>query len=161
APVTDEAKQRLDRLLEEGFTAFRISLGDRDYEVHGGFEPQRAIEATVAEFAATRERCGPAADVCLDVHTRLAPMEAVGRCRALESYRPFFVEDAIRSENPEVFRLVRAKTRTRLATGEQLCGKWAFRELIAENLVDYLRVDLCHAGGITETRKIANWAEAY
>jgi L-alanine-DL-glutamate epimerase-like enolase superfamily enzyme len=104
---------------------------------------------------------GKEADVCIDVHTRLSPIEAVELCGALEPYRPFFVEDAIRSENPEVFRLVRAKTRTRLATGEQLCGKWAFRELISENLVDYLRVDLCHVGGITETRKIANWAEAY
>ena len=115
----------------------------------------------MAEFGATREHVGPQADVCIDVHTRLSPIEAIELCKALEPYRPFFVEDAIRSENPEVFRLVRAKTSTRLATGEQLSGKWAFRELISENLVDYLRIDLCHVGGITETRKIANWAEAY
>jgi L-alanine-DL-glutamate epimerase-like enolase superfamily enzyme len=161
AAVTDAAKRRLDGLMEAGFSAFRISLGDRDYEARGGFEPRRAIEAAVAEFAATREHCGDDSEVCIDVHTRLSPIEAVELCNALEPYRPFFVEDAIRSENPEVFRLVRSKTKARLATGEQLCGKWEFRELIAENLVDYLRVDLCHVGGITETRKIANWAEAY
>ena len=160
-PVSDDAKRRLDQLAAEGFTAFRTSLGDRQYEAHGGFDPQRAIEAAVAEFATLREHCGPRADLCIDVHTRLSPIEAVELCNALESYKPFFVEDAIRSENPEVFRLVRSKTKVRLATGEQLCGKWAFRELISENLVDYLRVDLCHVGGITETRKIANWAEAY
>jgi L-alanine-DL-glutamate epimerase-like enolase superfamily enzyme len=161
APVSDDARRRLDTLLGEGFTAFRIGLADRDYESRGGFDPQRAMEAAVAEFGATREHVGPQADVCIDVHTRLSPIEAIELCKALEPYRPFFVEDAIRSENPEVFRLLRAKTSTRLATGEQLCGKWAFRELISENLVDYLRVDLCHVGGITETRKIANWAEAY
>ena len=161
APLTDGARRRLDTLLGEGFSAFRIGLADRDYESRGGFDPQRAMEAAVAEFGATREHVGPQADVCIDVHTRLSPIEAIELCKALEPYRPFFVEDAIRSENPEVFRLVRAKTSTRLATGEQLCGKWAFRELISENLVDYLRIDLCHVGGITETRKIANWAEAY
>ena len=100
-------------------------------------------------------------DIAVDVHTRLSPAEAIEFCQMVEPLRLFFVEDPIRSENPEVFRLVRAKTKTRLATGEQLVGKWAFRELIAENLVDYLRVDLCHVGGITETKKIANWAESY
>ncbi|MDQ3701355.1 MAG: hypothetical protein M3442_10605 [Chloroflexota bacterium] len=48
-----------------------------------------------------------------------------------------------------------------MATGEQLCGKWAFRELITEHLVDYLRIDLSHVGGVTETKKLASWAEAY
>ncbi|MGH2354889.1 MAG: mandelate racemase/muconate lactonizing enzyme family protein [Chloroflexota bacterium] len=160
-PISDDAKRRVDQLLAEGFTALRTSLGDRDYDAHGGFDPQRAIESAVAEFRAFREHVGPQIDLCIDVHTRLGPIEAIELCNALEPYKPFFVEDAIRSENPEVFRLVRSKTKTRLATGEQLCGKWAFRALIAENLVDYLRVDLCHVGGITETRKIANWAEAY
>jgi len=159
--LTDDAKRRLDQLAAEGFTAFRIGLADQEYEKRGGFDPHRAIEAAIAGFAALRAHCGPHADLCIDVHTRLSPIEAVELCNALEPYKPFFVEDAIRSENPEVFRLVRSKTKVRLATGEQLCGKWAFRELISENLVDYLRVDLCHVGGITETRKIANWAEAY
>jgi L-alanine-DL-glutamate epimerase-like enolase superfamily enzyme len=161
-PISDETKQRLDQLMAEGFTALRIGLADRyGASQNGIFEPKRAIENAVEEFAALRQHCGPKIDLCIDVHTRLGPIEAIELCNALEPYRPFFVEDPIRSENPEVFRLVRSKTKTRLATGEQLCGKWAFRELIAENLVDYLRVDLCHVGGITETRKIANWAEAY
>jgi galactonate dehydratase len=161
-PVSDEAKRRLDQLLGEGFTALRIGLADRYGAGQNGiFDPKRAMESAVEEFAALREHCGPKIDLCIDVHTRLGPIEATELCAALEPYAPFFVEDPIRSENPEVFRLVRAKTKTRLATGEQLCGKWAFRELISENLVDYLRVDLCHVGGISETKKIANWAEAY
>jgi L-alanine-DL-glutamate epimerase-like enolase superfamily enzyme len=160
-PTSDDAKRRLDQLLGEGFTAMRIGLSDHDYAARNGFDPQRAIETGVEEFAALRAHCGPQIDLCIDVHTRLSPAEAIDLCRGLEPYRPFFVEDPIRSENAEAFRLVRSKTNVRLATGEQLCGKWVFRELISEHLVDYLRIDLCHVGGITETRKIANWAEAY
>jgi L-alanine-DL-glutamate epimerase-like enolase superfamily enzyme len=125
------------------------------------FDPRGGIEDTVGRLARLREYVGPKIDIAVDVHTRFSPAEAIEFCERVEPLRLFFVEDPIRSENPEVFRLVRSKTKTRLATGEQLCGKWVFRELIAENLVDYLRVDLCHAGGITETKKIANWAEAY
>ena len=48
-----------------------------------------------------------------------------------------------------------------LGTGEQLHTKWAFRELIEGELVDYLRVDICHTGGITEGKKIAVMGEVH
>jgi L-alanine-DL-glutamate epimerase-like enolase superfamily enzyme len=158
---TDQGRRQIDRFLEEGITAIRTSVGDAIARDSGIFDPKRAIEDGVERLTRLREYVGPQIDLCVDVHTRLSPIEAIEFCHLVEPLRLFFVEDPIRSENPEVFRLVRAKTRARLATGEQLCGKWVFRELIAENLVDYLRIDLCHVGGITETRKIANWAEAY
>jgi L-alanine-DL-glutamate epimerase-like enolase superfamily enzyme len=160
-PETDEAKRRLDAFLEAGVTAVRTSVSSAESRATDVFEPRAGIEDTVARLTRLREYVGPKIDVCVDVHTRLSPPEAIEFCELVEPLRLFFVEDPIRSENPEVFRLIRAKTKTRLATGEQLVGKWQFRELISENLVDYLRVDLCHAGGITETKKIASWAEAY
>ena len=46
------------------------------------------------------------------------------------------------------------KTNLPLATGEQLSHKWEFQPLIEEELVDYLRIDVAHAGGITEAKKI-------
>ena len=48
-----------------------------------------------------------------------------------------------------------------LGTGEQLHTKWGFRELIEQELVDYLRVDICHTGGITEGKKIAAMGEVH
>ncbi len=86
---------------------------------------------------------------------------AVELCRRIAEYRPFFVEDPIRSENPGSFAVLRSHTDLALGTGEQLCTKWAFRELIEQELVDYLRVDLCHSGGITEGRKIAALGEVH
>ena len=160
-PETDESKRRLDSFLEAGVTAVRTSVSSQDSRRTDVFDPKEGIEDTVARLARLRQYVGPKIDVCVDVHTRLSPPEAIEFCELVEPLKLFFVEDPIRSENPQVFRHIRAKTKTRLATGEQLVGKWQFRELISENLVDYLRVDLCHAGGITETKKIASWAESY
>jgi L-alanine-DL-glutamate epimerase-like enolase superfamily enzyme len=56
---------------------------------------------------------------------------------------------------------VRSATRVPIAAGEQYAGKWAFRELIEEDLIDYCRVDLCIAGGLTEAKKIAGWCETH
>jgi galactonate dehydratase len=77
----------------------------------------------------------------------------------VKPYRPFFIEDPIRHENPEVMALVRDKTSIPLAAGERYHNKWEFRELIRNNYVNYIRPDICHCGGITEMRKIAAMAE--
>ena len=93
------------------------------------------------------------------------PKTVVGRgialCNGIEQYQPFYVEDPIRSENPASFRTLRNHTNVPLGTGEQLPTKWAFRELIEEELIDYIRVDICHTGGITEGKKIAAMAEVH
>jgi galactonate dehydratase len=97
----------------------------------------------------------------VDLHTRVSPPDAVWFCRECEPLRVFVVEDPIRSEHPAGYRHIRAHTRVPLAAGEQWAGKWEFRCVIEEELVDYVRPDLCIAGGITEGRKIAALAETH
>jgi L-alanine-DL-glutamate epimerase-like enolase superfamily enzyme len=79
----------------------------------------------------------------------------------VEKYRPFFIEDPIRSEGPNTFRYLRQHVDVPLAAGEQFASKWEFRQLIDEDLIDYARIDLCICAGISEARKIAGWAETH
>ena len=46
-----------------------------------------------------------------------------------------------------------------LATGERGYTRWGFWNMLKLGLVDIIQPDLCHAGGILETRKIAAMAE--
>lgn len=124
-------------------------------------ESRASIHAALEQFAAVREAVGENIEICFDIHTRLDPADAILLCRQVEQYRPFFMEDPIRSENPSTFRLLRPKTAVPLAAGEQFASKWQFRELIEEELIDYARVDLCIVGGLTEARKIAGWCETH
>jgi len=91
----------------------------------------------------------------------LSPIEAASLGAALEPTRLFFYEDPIRPLNPQSLRLVREKVNLPLATGEQLAHKWEFAPLIEEELIDYLRIDVVHAGGITEAKKILAMGEAH
>ena len=75
--------------------------------------------------------------------------------------RPFFIEDPIRSENPQSFANLRHHTSAPIATGEQLLTKWQFRELIENEWIDYARADLGLVGGITEGKKIAAMCEVH
>lgn len=124
-------------------------------------EPARAVRRGIAQFAAIREAVGEEVEILIDVHTRLDPPDAIRLCRELERYRPFFVEDPLRSENMHSFHQLARHVAVPLAAGEQFATKWEFRELIEEELIQYCRVDLCICGGITESRKVAGWCETH
>lgn len=146
--------------VEDGYRVLRVAV-DPPGDWNTPFEPGPAIRRHVERFKRLREAVGDDIEICTDVHTRLSPARAVEFCNALAPYRPYFVEDPIRSESPEAFQVLRAHTNVPLATGEQLGAKWDFRTLIERDCIDYVRADLIHCGGLTEARKIAALAETH
>jgi L-alanine-DL-glutamate epimerase-like enolase superfamily enzyme len=145
------------RLVEEGWRFIRFGAGD-GREV---LDPTAAVSYTVAVFAALREALGEEVELCVDAHTRLDPPHAIRLCRALERYRPFFVEDPLRSESRRAYQQLARHAAVPIAAGEQFTSKWDFQELIEDDLIQYCRVDLCLCGGITEARKVAGWCETH
>ena len=147
------------QLLAEGYKVLRISPTDTIEDGH--FSPHKAVLQAAHYTETLRRAIGDDPEIIVEVHTRLTPTRAIELCNAIEESRPFYVEDPIRSENPGSFAFLRAHTNVAIGTGEQLHTKWAFRELIEGELIDYLRVDICHTGGITEGKKIAAMGEVH
>ncbi len=157
APGIDGLVENARQRVSEGWKFLRWGLpteGDL-------LEPGRAIQQSIEQFDALRDAVGDEIELCFDIHTRLTPPEAIQLCREVEPYRPYFMEDPIRSESPQAFHMLRSKIHVPLAIGEQFASKWDFRELIDHDLMDYARIDLCIAGGITEGKKIAGWCEGH
>ena len=148
---------------EEGWKFARWGLADGSDEAtdKGTFEPRRAVKYGIEQVKAVREALGDDINILVDVHTRLDPADSLDFCKRVEQYNPFFIEDPLRSENPASLRRLRQQTSVPIAVGEQYDSKWTFREVIEEDLLDYCRVDLCIAGGLTEARKIAGWCETH
>ncbi|NLX04892.1 MAG: mandelate racemase/muconate lactonizing enzyme family protein [Phycisphaerae bacterium] len=140
-----------------GHRYFRIGLtpdGER-------FDSRAAVRKLVAQLRAVRDALGDSMELMVDLHTRLSPDEAIWFCREIEPLNLFAVEDPIRSEHISGYRHIREHTGVPLAAGEQWANKWEFRAVIEEELVDYVRIDICIAGGLTEAKKIAAMAEAH
>lgn len=154
----EELVERCLAAREEGWKFVRFSP---HHDPDGRFEPAEAIHGSIKMFEAVRAALGDTVEICFDIHTRLDPADAIQLCRAVEPYRPFFMEDPIRSESPNSFRLLRQHINVPLAAGEQFASKWEFRQFIDEDLIDYARIDLCICGGISESKKIAGWAETH
>jgi len=96
-----------------------------------------------------------------DGHHRYSPIEAAQLGKALERYRLFWLEDVTPADNPEAFRLIRHHTVTPLAVGEIFSTIWDAKDLIQNQLIDYIRCTVVHAGGITHLRRIADLAALY
>lgn len=146
------------RDLADGFTAVKTGAwaGDTALPEH------QAIAAFTARVEKLREAVGPDVDIMIDNHGRSRPSVAVRLLQALQPYRLFWFEEPTEPDDLEGLAALRAAgASTDLAAGERLYSKWDFRPLLEKRLVDVIQPDLCHAGGITECKKIAALAEAY
>jgi mannonate dehydratase len=112
-------------------------------------------------FERLRKEFGPEPHLLHDVHHRLTPIEAARLGKDLEPYRLFWMEDPVAAELQEGFRLIRRHTTTPIAVGEVFNSIHDCQQLIQEQLVDYIRTTVVHAGGISHLRKIASLAELH
>ena len=151
--MVELARQR----VADGWQFVRFNLPSREDIL----EPRVAVRDGTELVAALREAVGPEIGLIIDVHTRLDPTDAVALCRNLEPLNPYFVEDPVRCENPAAIGRLRQHVATPIAMGEQWATKWEFREAIENDWIDFARIDLCIAGGFTESRKIAGWCETH
>ena len=134
---------------------------DADLPTENVWNTSKYLRVVPELFKAAREALGWDVHLLHDIHHRLTPIEAGRLGKDLEPYRPFWLEDATPAENQEAFKLIRQHTTTPLAVGEIFNSIHDCRELIENQLIDYIRATVVHAGGISHLRKIANLADLY
>lgn len=165
--VRGDTKDKLIRgcidAKKKGFTAvghltpFLDESRDVPYFKTHADKIQDAID-TVRRY---REAVGNDVDLCLEIHRRLSPAEAVALAAGIEPYHPFFYEDPILPDNLDAMDLIARKIKIPIATGERFFTMQQFETLLSRGAVQYVRPDVCMAGGLTNCKKIAALAEAH
>ncbi len=145
--------------IEFGFRAFRTGAGSGgDSDV---FNSRQQVDSTFERCKEIYKGVGPNGDWAIDYHTRLDLPDAVRLSTLIEPLRPFFCEDLVRSENPEVYRTLRPMVKVPIAVGEQFGDRWDINMLIENQLIDWSRVSIPNCGGITEFVKLAAICETH
>jgi mannonate dehydratase len=134
---------------------------DADLPTENVWSTSKYLRSVPELFEAGRDALGDDLHLLHDAHHRLTPIEAARLGKDLEPYRLFWLEDAVPAENQESFRLIRQHTTTPLALGEVFNTIWDAKDLIAEQLIDYIRMAVVHSGGITHLRRVAQLADLY
>ncbi len=177
----DSTLDAVRKAREKGYQAIRIQCGipgiektygvsksEKNYEPADADLPSTEVWSTekylnfIPEvFAEVRKEFGRDIHLLHDVHHRLTPIEAARLGKELEPFHLFWMEDAVPAENQEAFKLIRHHTTTPLAVGEVFNSIHDCRELIQNQLIDYIRSTIVHAGGITHVRRIADFASLF
>jgi mannonate dehydratase len=171
AQLEDSVRKNMAR----GFRHIRIQLGgygspqlskDPDFEaqsfglpVESHMDSTPYLRAVPKMFEHIRNQCGDEIELLHDMHERVEPIAAVGLCKELERYRPFFIEDPLPPEANGYFKMIRQQTSTPIAMGELFNNPHEWVGLISERLIDFIRVHISQVGGLTPARKIAALAE--
>ncbi len=134
---------------------------DADLPTENVWSTEKYLRTVPDLFAAAREALGWDVHLLHDAHHRLTPIEAARLARDLEPYRLFWLEDAVPAENQAGFRTIRQHSTTPIAVGEIFSSIWDCKQLIEEQLIDYIRATVVHAGGITHLRRIAALADLH
>ena len=178
-----ETVDHAENLVKNGFKAVRLQVaipGQKEtYGVlgnkHDYFELQsdrplppeetwstsKYLNTIEALFIEARNRLSEEIELLHDVHNRLKPIESARLGKLLEKYNLLFLEDPSVAENQEDYELIRSHTTTPLAIGETYNSIWDCKDLIQNQLIDFIRVAATHGGGITAMRRIADFSAIY
>jgi mannonate dehydratase len=177
----EETVDEVGKFLNDGYLAVRAQTGipglkstygvskdkmfyepaDSDLPTENEWSTTKYLDSIPKLFETLRNAYGNEPHLLHDVHHRLTPIEAARLGKDLESFRLFWLEDAVPAENQAGFRTIRQNTVTPLAVGEIFNTIWDCKELLEEQLIDYIRTSVVHAGGITHLRRIADFASLF
>lgn len=171
-PTKDAVVEKVQEFMEQGIRHVRVQWGGYGGKKAENFAPENSqpgvyfdpdgySRKTVEIFDYVRQKLGWEVELCHDVHERVAPSEAVRLAKLLEPYRLFFLEDALAPEQCEYFRNIRRTSTTPIAMGELFNNPKEWDYLIAERLIDFIRVHISQIGGITPAKKLATFCEVF
>lgn len=147
----------IKRLREGGFDTFKMN----GTEEMGIVDSARKVDEAVARIAEIRAAFGHDIEFGIDFHGRVAAPMAKPLLKALEPYRPLFVEEPVLAEQAEYYPRLAEQTAIPLAAGERMFSRFEFKRVFQAGGIAIVQPDLSHAGGITECFKIAGMAEAH
>ncbi len=153
----DDLKRSAEQRLQQGFTAVKFTPIDPSRPLEGTAVIRNAVE----RVKAVREVLGWENDLLLDLHGRTTPAVALLLAEEIAPYKPFWIEEPCQPLNVDALAEVAHKSPVPVATGERLCTRWQFREVLEKRAAAVLQPDPCVCGGISELRKIAAMAETY
>ena len=109
-------------------------------------------------FQKIRDQFGPDLKLLHDVHHRLLPREAAAFAKQVEQYNLYWLEDPTPADDQAALKLIRQHSTAPIAIGEVFNSLWDCKQMIEEELIDFIRVSVTYAGGVTHVKRIVELA---
>lgn len=157
-----KAGELAEELVSEGIMGMKVWPFDRFVHRKGGNYISRAdIDEGMKPLREIRERVGDAIEIMIEGHGFFQLPSALRLAEALREIRPFWLEDVLRVDNVDTLADFRRQSGMPIAATEMLLGRPSYLQLLKAGAADYIMVDPTWAGGISETRRIIDLAQAH
>jgi len=179
----DELMDSIANYIEQGYKAVRVQCGipgmptasygvadkgqaDKPFITDfSGIRPKeeiwdsdRYMRIMPEALSQIRQRFGPELKILHDVHHRLLPREAAEFAKSVEHVKLFWLEDPTPADDQDALKLIRQHSTVPIAIGEVFNSIWDCKQLIENELIDFIRVAVTYAGGITHVKRIVDLA---
>jgi L-alanine-DL-glutamate epimerase-like enolase superfamily enzyme len=148
----DETAVVAKRLLDQGFRAMKAQLG-----LPGNPTPAQEVR----RMQTIREVVGPDVKLMADARQKWRVEQAIDIGQRMQEVGLFWLEDVTACDDYQGLSTVNSLITTPIAGGEFLWGPSQFRQMVIHRSVDYVMIDTCRVGGITQWMKVAGMAEAF
>ncbi|MGH2405003.1 MAG: mandelate racemase/muconate lactonizing enzyme family protein [bacterium] len=135
-------------LIEQGFRAIKVKVG-------------AGVEQDLRTLRAVRRIVGDGIDLMIDANGAYQAPEAIALAQRIQDLRIAWLEEPVVADDLEGYERIRAATAIPLAAGEAEFTRFGARDLLARKVIDVIQPDVARAGGVSETRKIADLASAH
>ncbi|GGP07437.1 enolase C-terminal domain-like protein [Oceanobacillus neutriphilus] len=172
AKSIDHALDLVEERKEAGWNNIRVQIGGYGGEnpiMHKPvsstpgvyYDPKSYMKTMLTAFEKLRVKFGDELDFSHDVHERLTPNQAMQFAKEMESFHLFFLEDVLPPEQVNWFDHIRSHTVTPLAQGELFNNPNEWIDIVSKRYIDYLRLHISQAGGITPVLKIIAFCDTF
>jgi galactonate dehydratase len=142
---------------EEGFTAFKFGA----YQT-SPFDEAAQVRKLAADCKSIAEALGPDFQIMIDLQGIFSVNGILRLVRGLEGRNVLWLEEPVSALTLDAMkRLIQANLGIPISMGERLCSRWGFKQVLEERAADIIQPDICHAGGISEFKRIAAYAEVF
>jgi L-alanine-DL-glutamate epimerase-like enolase superfamily enzyme len=156
--------EKAKKMVAEGFTALKFDLdvpNPYSRDKYNSSLSNEEINYLASLMKGVRDAVGSGIDIAADCHWKFSPDASIRLANALAPYKLLWLEDPIQPENIDAMRYVTDRSPVPILSGENLYGRYGFREIIEKQAVSIVAPDFQKTGGLSEARRIAEMADSY
>mgnify|MGYP003326213959 FL=1 len=140
--LTDDLCNEALEYVNEGFKSIKMKVGLN-------------LKDDIANVKAVRNAIGPDIELMIDSNHAYSYDEALKLSKKLEDQDIKWFEEPLSPEFYDQYSNFKSKSLIPVAAGECEYLRYGFQKLLDKNCVDFLQMDICSCGGLTEAKRIS------
>jgi galactonate dehydratase len=163
---TEEFAENARAAVADGYDALKVDPayfdedGRRLLNVHKILS-NKTVRTVYNRVKAIREAVGPDVDIIIELHSSTGATSAIQLGRVLEEFNCMFFEEGVHYLNVDLQEKLARNVRIPMAAGERLYTRWGYRQYFEKQALDLIQPDVCLVGGLTEGKKVCDYANVY